>query len=221
MRVALGDDGEDGELSLDGEVEGALLEREEVGLVQTGASSLREDPDSRVVFLHVGDSLGGGLDSLLVVLAINEDGIAQLHKDTEKWKVKELLLGHDNAMLGEDTSKDHHVHRRLVVADNNSRVVLKLLLAYDLVGDTTRSGSKNAKESRNDIVDDITLVDERTGDGNEATCDRHDQSGEEYDYAFCKELGFFGEDGQDLWEDEKVEERDADRRLEICYYGHV
>jgi hypothetical protein len=48
VRVTLRDDGEDGELGLDGEVEGALLEGEEVGLVEARASSLREDPDSRL-----------------------------------------------------------------------------------------------------------------------------------------------------------------------------
>lgn len=48
MRVTLRDDGKDGELGLDGEVEGALLEGEEVGRVKAGASSLREDPDSRL-----------------------------------------------------------------------------------------------------------------------------------------------------------------------------
>ena len=35
--------------------------------------------DTYVVLLHVSHSLGGGLDGLLVVLAINEDGIAQFH----------------------------------------------------------------------------------------------------------------------------------------------
>lgn len=42
------------------------------------------EADTYVVLLHVGDSLGGGFDSLLVVLAINEDGIAQLHYKHEK-----------------------------------------------------------------------------------------------------------------------------------------
>jgi hypothetical protein len=36
------------------------------------------------VLFHVGNSLGGGLDGLLVILAINEDGIAQLHYKHEK-----------------------------------------------------------------------------------------------------------------------------------------
>lgn len=36
------------------------------------------------MLLHVGNSLGGRLDGLLVVLAINEDGIAQLHYKHEK-----------------------------------------------------------------------------------------------------------------------------------------
>lgn len=141
----------------------------------------------------------------------------KLTKDTEKGKVEKLLLGHNDAVLGEDSSKDHHVHGGLVVADNDGRVVLKVLFAHDLVGDTARSGGEDAKESRDDIVDYVALVDERTSDGNEAACNRHDQRGEKDDNAFGEELDLFGEDCQDFRKDQEVEQRDDDRRLKVRY----
>jgi hypothetical protein len=141
----------------------------------------------------------------------------KLTKHAEEGEVKKLLLGHHDAVLGEDTSKDHHVHGGLVVANNDGRVVYKLLFAHDFVCNTARCRGEDAKESRDDIVDDVALVDEGTGDRNEAACNRHDQRGEKDDNAFGKELSLFGEDCQDFGKDQEVEQRDADRRLEVCY----
>lgn len=44
--VALSNNGQDGQLSLDGEVEGALLEGQEISRVQSRTGSLGENPDA-------------------------------------------------------------------------------------------------------------------------------------------------------------------------------
>lgn len=44
--VSLGDNGQDGQLGLDGKVEGALLEGQEISGVQTRTGALGENPDA-------------------------------------------------------------------------------------------------------------------------------------------------------------------------------
>ena len=51
-----------------------------------------------------------------------------------------------------------------MVADNDGGVFVEIFLANDLVGDTTGSSGKDAKDTGDDIVDDVTLIDESTGD---------------------------------------------------------
>lgn len=48
VRVSLGHNGQDGQLGLDGQVEGALLEGQEISRVQARAGALGENPDARL-----------------------------------------------------------------------------------------------------------------------------------------------------------------------------
>ena len=84
-------------------------------------------------------------------------------------------------MLREDAAENHHIHGRLVVADDNGRVSIQFLLADDLVGDTTGFGSQERKESGDDVIDRITLVQDSADERDKATGDGHEQSGEKDD----------------------------------------
>lgn len=79
MVVVLADDGNDGNLRLDGEVESALLEREESGLGVGSAGALGEDPERDTVLLHLVAGLLDRLEGVLAVLAVDEDGTGQPH----------------------------------------------------------------------------------------------------------------------------------------------
>lgn len=120
-----------------------------------------------------------------------------LTKHAQEWKVEKLLLGHDDAVLRKDTAKDHHVHGRLVIADNDGRVGVEMLLAHDPVGDATGLGSEMGEEAGDNVVDRITLIQNSTDYRDDAAGDGHGQGGEENHDAFEQELGLLGQDGQD------------------------
>lgn len=57
MRVSLRDNGQDGELGLDSEMECSLLEGQQISSVQTRASAFGEDPDAGLLWKTNGDEI--------------------------------------------------------------------------------------------------------------------------------------------------------------------
>lgn len=79
VRVVCADDGDDRDLCLDGEVEGAFLEGEERGLARVAAGAFREDVDGLALGRHC---LRGRVESGAggcAVGAVDEDGFGEGH----------------------------------------------------------------------------------------------------------------------------------------------
>ena len=83
VAVVCDDNGNDGDAGLDGEVEGALFEGEEVWGVVVGAGAFGEDVDGLAVLVHLlGGSVKGG-DGLGAGFALDENGFAEGHCEEE------------------------------------------------------------------------------------------------------------------------------------------
>jgi len=137
-------------------------------------------------------------------LSVQSTGPDQrLTEDAQEGKVQKLLLGHDNAVLGEDATEDHHVHGRLMVADDNGWVSIQVLLSDNLVGDATGLGRQEGEEARDDVVDRITLVENSTDDRDEASGHRHDHCRQENHNALCQELGLLWQGSEDIRKDKE------------------
>lgn len=99
MGVVCDDDGDDGDLGLDGEVEGALFEGEEGWGGGVGAGAFGEDEDGLFGGLHgcYGGCEGGAGGG--VVGAVDEDGFGEGH--CEVWLVFMSYFGRESGGRGD------------------------------------------------------------------------------------------------------------------------
>lgn len=121
MAVVCDNAGDYGDTGLDGQVEGALLEGEQHGLLGVAAGALGEHVDALALGL---DLVGGalhGLAGVLCVLAVDEDGAAQGHEPAEEGRLLERGLCRDAAVLGEHGAQHEDVELGLVVPDEDGR----------------------------------------------------------------------------------------------------
>lgn len=79
MRVVCDHDWDDLDAGLDGEMESALLEWEEVGRGEVGACAFGEDPDALLVVADLADGAVECGNGRLAVRTVDEDGAAQSH----------------------------------------------------------------------------------------------------------------------------------------------
>lgn len=112
-------DGNNGNASLDSEVEGALLKRQQDGILGIASSAFGEHVDA--LFLGL-DLLGGALHGgagILGVCAVNEDGAAERHEPAEEGDMLELSLCRDGAVLGEHGAEHQDIELGLVVSNED------------------------------------------------------------------------------------------------------
>ncbi len=119
VAVVGGDDGHDGDLGLDGEVEGALLEGQQGGLLGVAAGALGEHVDALALGADLVGGAAHGLAGVLAVGAVEEDAAAEGHEPAEEGRLLERGLGGDAAVLGEHAAEHQHVELGLVVADED------------------------------------------------------------------------------------------------------
>lgn len=108
-----------GDLGLDGEMESALLEREQNRVLGVAPRALGKHVDALALFLNLVGGTGHRCASVLAVLAVNEDGCAEAHEPAQEGRLAQGGLGGHAAVLGEDTAEHEHVELGLVVADEN------------------------------------------------------------------------------------------------------
>lgn len=132
-----------------------------------------------------------------------------LTKDTEEGKVLKLLLGHDNAVLWEDSSENHHIHRTLVVANNDGWVLFQMLLSNNLEGHTTGIRSDEGEDPSDHKVDLMSPVEKRKDDGDKASDDRHDKGCNEDNSTLGRKLDLLRENCQESRQSQD-EDRDGD-----------
>lgn len=139
------DDGQDGDLAVDGHVEGALLEG--VDLSRVAARALREHPQLQVVPLELAGHLVDGLARLLRVESVDEDDAAQPEAQAERPRVQHLLLGHDRTPLERGPQFVHPcaIDGVLVICDNYTSAQVVQILQ-----------SPKAVPAANDVVEMFT-----------------------------------------------------------------
>ena len=130
-----------------------------------------------------------------------------LTKDTEEGKVLKFFLGHDNAVLWEDSSENHHIHRTLVVADNDGGVLFQMLLSNNLEGHTTGIRSDEGKDPSDYKVGLMSPVEKRKDDGDKASDNRHDKGCNEDNTTLGHKLDLLRENSQ---ESRQGQEEDRD-----------
>jgi len=144
------DNGDDGDLGLDSEMEGTLLEGEQHGLLGVAASALGEHVDTLLPALHLIGGAAHGRAGILAIGAVEEDGTAKGHKPAEEGSLLERGLGGDAAVPGKHGAKHEDVQLGLMVAQEDGRAhrVEMALRVLDNEGDTSTK--------HHDIVEDAT-----------------------------------------------------------------
>jgi len=79
MAVVGAYDGDDGDLGLDGEMEGALLEWKQIGLVVIRTGSFGENEDDKLVGDNALSSRSESGDGRFGVCTVDENGIGKRH----------------------------------------------------------------------------------------------------------------------------------------------
>jgi len=111
--------GDDGDLSLDSQMESALLERQKLRLFAVAPGTLGEHVYTLLLIPNLGGGTAHGLPGILGVLAIDEDAAAQPHEPAQKGNILERGLGGDAAPFREDGPEHENVEFGLVVSDED------------------------------------------------------------------------------------------------------
>lgn len=129
VRVVGHDDGDDGHLRLDREVERAFLERQQVWLRRVRPRALGEDEDALLLAPHVcGRAVEGGARGG-AVRAVDEDGFGEGHEPAQNRYPLQTLLSRDAAPAREDAADHQDVEFRLMIRHKHRRPHLQRLLA--------------------------------------------------------------------------------------------
>lgn len=181
--VVFADDGDDGCACLDGEMEGTLLEREQIGGGKAGSCTLGENPETEFLLVHGGTHLLESLDAVLEVFAIDENRTGERHELTQERSELEFLFGHNRSMAGEDSAQVEDVHRGLMVAHQNRRSSLfEMLLTLDDELDAEEWRREPPEGASYDLVDVQSLTgDEEEEDGNKDAPNRTDSQSSNVD----------------------------------------
>lgn len=180
VAVVCDDDGHNGHAGLHGEVEGALLEGQQHGVLGVAARALGEHVDALLPGLDLLGGAGHGLPGVLGVLAVDEDGAAEAHEPAEEGDVLEVRLGGDAAPLGEHGAEHEDVKLGLVVADEDGGPGggEDLVRVLDLEDDARGQAHDVVEGASGCPLRDALLADEGEEDGGE---DAEDGADEERD----------------------------------------
>lgn len=179
------DDGDNGHAGLDGEVEGALLEREQRGIFRVAPGSLGEHVDALSLGLNLLRSALHGIARILAILAIQKDGPAQRHEPSQERRLLQRRLGRDAAILGEDGAEHEHIQLGLVVAneDGGPRGAENILGILHVKGDADGEAHEVVKGAPGGPLRNLLLAGEGEGDGGEDAVegdeDERDVAGED------------------------------------------
>lgn len=213
IAVVCDDHRNDGDLSLDGKVESALLEWEEGGCVCVGASALGEDEDGLLLRVHGLCGLGEGGECGRARGAVDEDGLGEGHELTEEGDPFQTALCGDRGVGWEDAAKHEDIEftvrcslathvrykgvvigrdARLVVTDEDTRADFQTtVLVGDVELDTSESPHGPLEGARRGPLAQTAIADEaqdnRSGD---TIAGAEDEGAEGSNGAGCK-----GQDG--------------------------
>lgn len=202
MAIVGNHDGDDWHLGLDSEVEGALLEGQQHGILGVAAGALREHVDTLAA---VADLVGGAahlLAGVLAVGAVEEDGAAQGHEPAEEGDALERGLGRHAAVLGEHAAKHEHVELGLVVGDENGGADLfeVALGVLDFKGHAGGQAHEELEAAGDGPLRELAIADSAEDDGGDDAVER---AGDERDIRGQRaghESGLGNDEGQHVEE---------------------
>lgn len=163
------DNGHNGDLSLNSQVESALLEGQQLGFLRVAPGSLGEHVDTLLLLLDLVGGAGHSGARVGAAGAIDEDGAREGHEPAEDGCLFQRALGGDGAVLGEHAAQHEHVELGLVVADEDGGAGL----AEDVLG--VLNLEAHARGQGHDILEGaadgplraLAVAEQREGDGGE------------------------------------------------------
>lgn len=157
----------DGNTSLDCEMEGALFEGQQTWFLGIAASALGKHIDALPLGLYLIGSPLHCLARILAVLTIDEDGATERHEPSKERRLLEGSLGRDAAVLGEHGTQHQNVELGLVISnkDGGSSISENVLRVVDYELYAGGVAHDEPKRASDEPLGDLLLAEEGEGDG--------------------------------------------------------
>lgn len=196
MAVVGDDNRNDGDASLNGEMESALLERQKDGILGVASGAFGEHVDALALGLDfLGGALHGGA-SILGVCAVDEDGAAEGHEPAEEGHMLKLCLCCDGAVFGEHGAEHQDVEFGLVVSneDCGARGAEDIVLVLDDKVDAGGEAHDDVERASGGPLGNLALATEGEDNGSKDAIDGDDKE-REVGGERAGDKGRLGEDG--------------------------
>lgn len=152
---------------LDGEMKGALLEGQQVRLIEISPRALGKNEDALTIPAHFLRRAVKGRHGRRPIRTIDEDGAGQGHEPAEKGDALQRLLGRDAAVGREDGGEQEDVELGLVVGDEDGRAGGEVVVAFDLEVDAGRQAHEPFEAAACGPLRDAAVAEEPEDDGGE------------------------------------------------------
>ena len=171
MAIVGNDNGHNGDLSLDSQVERALLEGQQLRFLGVAPGSLGEHVDALLLLLDLVGGAGHSGARVGPASAVDEDGAREGHEPAEEGSLLERALGRHGAVLGEHGAEHKHVELGLVVADEDGGTGLAedVLGILDLEADAGRQGHDVLEGAADGPLGALAVAEPREDDRGEDT----------------------------------------------------
>lgn len=169
MAIVCSNDRDDGHAGLNSQMECALLEGQQDGILCVASGALREHVHALLPLTDLVGRARHGFPRVLCVLAVDEDGATEGHEPAQDGSLLEGGLGGDAAVLGEHGAQHENIELGLVVADEDgrARVAKNVLRVVELEGHSGGECHEVVEGSGGGPLRDARVADDAQEDGGE------------------------------------------------------